>query len=245
MGDTNTDAYTTSIVVCHRGVSSYTSTTYTILNGVYHRGVNSYTSAYYTTCSGVGHRGVNFYTSTMQIGMLVVNFTFKQLNMVKPIIEKTGISLRALASFVGCDHAALSRYAAGGMYLRNDVVPQLAKLYTLSVAIAPAEPAKPSEAEKTDILQAADWCRTQCQPLQKKLATTLVRYQQAGNALQLLAAIGTAPADAAPKKQRWLDTQQYEATLKLQKYGWLAQHKLQMAIQLLQQEADMLERSTG
>lgn len=163
--------------------------------------------------------------------------------MVNSIVEKLGISQRTLAAFIDSDHSILSRYAAGEIYLQANVFPLLLKIYALSVAITNPEPAKPSEEEKIELQTAANWCRTQCQPLQKKLAKTVLQYQQAGNMLKLLTALGKAPADAAPKKQRWIDSQQYEATLKMQKYGWPAQHKLQIAIQLLQQEASMLENS--
>ena len=163
--------------------------------------------------------------------------------MVKPILDKTGISQRALAAFIDCDHTTLSRIDASGRMLKTDALSQLLKIYLLIVPITPSAPAKPSDTEKAAIQKAADWCRIQCVPLQKKLAKTLLQYEQAGNALQLLAAMGPAPADAAPKKQRWLDTQQYEATLKLEKFGWQAQHQLNMEIALLQAEADLLESS--
>lgn len=163
--------------------------------------------------------------------------------MVKSITEKTGISQRSLAAFIDSTQSVISRYGTGGIYLQSTVFPQLLKIYTLSADITTTAPPTPTEEEKLEVQQAANWCRTQCRPLQKKLDDTLLQYQQAGTMLQLLTKIGPAPVNAAPKKQRWLDIQQYEATLKLQKYGWRAQHKLLMAIQLLQQQATLLETS--
>lgn len=122
--------------------------------------------------------------------------------MVNTIVEKFSISQRALAAYMDSDHSILSRYAAGDIYLQANVFPILLKIYTLSVAITESQPAKPSEEEKIELQKAANWCRTQYAPLQKKLAKIILQYQQACNTLKLLSALGNARAGAAPKKQR-------------------------------------------
>ena len=163
--------------------------------------------------------------------------------MVNELIKKLGISQRTLAAFIESDHTILSRYAAGDVYLQPHVIPELVKMYTLSVAFTAPVQSIPSIPDKIDLQKAANWCRTKCKPLEKKLAATLLLYEQGSNMLQLLAALGPAPMGAAPKKQRWMDEQHYQATLKMEKNGWLIQNKFKMAIQILQQEAEMIENA--
>ena len=146
--------------------------------------------------------------------------------MVKTLLQKIGISQRTLAAYIDSDHTVLNRFANGDIYLKPHVAPQLHKILSLGNNIIDTSELAPTEQEKMAMLQEAVFIKNKCRPIQKKLDT-----------MKLLSLLGPATPDEKPKKQRWLDEQKYQAEEKMQRNGWLAQNKLQIAIKLIEHEA--------
>lgn len=157
--------------------------------------------------------------------------------MVKTLLQKIGISQRTLAAYIDSDHTVLNRFANGDIYLKPHVAPQLHKILSLGNNIIDTSELAPTEQEKMAMLQEAVFIKNKCRPIQKKLDTMQLNYIQATSMLKLLSLLGPATPDEKPKKQRWLDEQKYQAEEKMQRNGWLAQNKLQIAIKLIEHEA--------
>ena len=162
--------------------------------------------------------------------------------MVNSFLEQFGITQRALAKYIGSEHSVVSRYIANGKYLQPHAVTEFYKIQMLALTLKlqPAMP-QPTEKEKATMLKDAAFYKAKCTPIQKKLDLVKARYQQGVNLLQLLAELGPAPEGSPPAQQRWIDSQEYRANLKIKANGWRAQNKLQMAIDMLQYQAGLCE----
>lgn len=159
--------------------------------------------------------------------------------MLETLLQRLGITQRALAVFLETDPTLLNRYAAGTRNLPPFVLPRMAQLYIAITTLTAVETPTPTAAEAAHMLEEAKWCQDQCRPLQKKLTLVKMHYQQAGLLLKWLNGVGDAEAAISEKRKRWVDEQRYQAQLKQAANGWAVQKKLQMAIDLLQMEATL------
>jgi hypothetical protein len=162
-------------------------------------------------------------------------------NFIQHICHSTGLSKRSLAGYADASQSTLSRYGSGTRDLPIKAFLPLVKMHTeLQASAAHAQPAA-TEEDIEEVKARAQWCLAQCYPLQKKLASMQLNYQQGIAMLGLLGTLSTENnADITPKKQRWMDDQYFIARKKCASNGWAAQTKITTAIALLQYEAAVL-----
>lgn len=163
--------------------------------------------------------------------------------IIDDICTATGLSLRNLAAFIDADQSLLSKLRRAKRELPTDAAIKAANLYTILYNL-PVLPNKPplSQQEIKSLQEEAAWCRVQCIPLQKRLAQIQVYEKQAAILIQLLNTMPLYP-DMPERKKRWIDEQHYQATRRLEKYGWQKQHALWLQISLLQHQAFLLEEA--
>ena len=161
------------------------------------------------------------------------------------LTQQTGISQRSLATFLEIDHSLITHYYKGVRSLPTAALVQLFEMDRLLQQPAPLPAASISEKEKEDLLKIAERCRMKCYPLRVKLTAMQLRHQQAANTLQMTTVLTANPSPQSELKQLWLNLEAHKAAIKLKKNGWLQQRKLEIAIQLLEQEAALYESAAG
>ena len=157
--------------------------------------------------------------------------------MIKDLIEKLGVSRRALATFLDSNQSNISRYENHTRNMPFAAIPQVAKLLAMIHKALPATPPQPTAAEKAEAQKRADWCRVLLQIQQKKLAAMQKNYEQAQLMLSIVEQHTKATQELTPKMKSWVAGQQYAANRKTEENGWQPQQVILQKMNALVQEA--------
>lgn len=158
------------------------------------------------------------------------------------IYERTGMSQQALMQFTGANQSTLSRHLAGTRLLPGEPGLKLVNMIVCLTSLPSQLPERSlATEEKAELQNAADWCRTQCIPLQKKLEAMQMEATKATQLLQFVNALEKEDAEPTESKQRWYNSQRYAAQSKLKKASRYNQIKLEAKMAALQKEAEVYE----
>lgn len=157
------------------------------------------------------------------------------------LYEKIGISQQALGAIIGAKQSTLSRHDNDTRDLPSTASIALNDLILIAIKIPESPLPLSTEADKKELLNAANWCKAQCHPLQKKLAKMLLQQQQAVNMLAFIDAYRKAHTEISKKVENWLEIMRFDANKKLAKNSWLAIKKLEIEIQTLLKQAALYE----
>ena len=158
------------------------------------------------------------------------------------LFEETGMSQQAILQYTGANQSTLSRHLAGTRLLPGEAGLKLVNMIVQLVKL-PKQPLVQTltTEEKEELQQAANWYRTQCIPLQKKLDAMQAEAAKAARLLQFVDALEKEEREIADAKQRWYDSQRYTAQSKLEKNSRYQQVKLEAKMAALQAESEMYE----
>ena len=109
--------------------------------------------------------------------------------MVSLLVQKTGVTQIALASYLSTEPSMLNRYENAQRNISAQAVIDMVELLKISNSFKVSPQLNPSTEETATLKKEATWLKAKCKPLQKKLDAMQMRYQQAGNMLQLLDAL--------------------------------------------------------
>jgi len=157
------------------------------------------------------------------------------------LYEKIGISQQALGAIIGAKQSTLSRHDSDTRDLPSNASIALNNLILIAIKLPEASLPTITEADKKELLKAAERCKIQCHPLQKKLDKMRLQQQQAANMLAFIVAYRKTYTDISGKIDNWLEIMRLEAERKLDKNSRLNIKKLEIDIQTLQQQATMYE----
>lgn len=160
------------------------------------------------------------------------------------LYEKIGISQQALGAIIGAKQSTLSRHDNNTRDLPSSASIALNDLILVAIKLPESPLLACTETDKKELQKAAEWCKAQCHPLQKKLDKMRLQQQQAANMLEFIAAYRKTKTEISSKIDNWLEIMLMDAEKKLAKNSWLAIKKLEIEIQTLQQEAALYEAAT-
>ena len=148
-----------------------------------------------------------------------------------------GVSSRSLAKFFNIDFSNLHKFHLGKRSIGNDVLLPLVAIVKTMPDVPMVEPMALSDTEQQQLQKEAAYCLTESLILQRKLDFLRKQQLQALNLLNRLNIFfSTLPPDWTDRKQRWLDEQRYQASLKLEQASALNIRKLEIKVWLLEQE---------
>ncbi len=158
------------------------------------------------------------------------------------VYGETGMSQMALAQYIGAKTSTLSHHLAGTRLLPGEAGLKLMNLIVKLVQL-PQQPLVQtlSTEEKKKLKEAADWCRTQCIPLQKKLETMQDEAAKAARLIHLVTELEKEEGEISEDRQRWYSSQRGGAEYQLYKNSRYQLLQLEVKIAVLQKEAEMYE----
>lgn len=163
--------------------------------------------------------------------------------MIEDLIEKLGISRRALAIYLDANQSNISRYENHTRNLPLASTALLAQLIAMTYKAPPPSIPKPVAEEKAEAQKRADWCRVLVQPLQTKLAAMQKSYEQAQLMLSVLEQYTKANSELTSKMKSWVEGQRYAANKKIDENGWQPQQMVLQKINALEKEAQFWENA--
>lgn len=160
------------------------------------------------------------------------------------LYEKMGISQQALGAMIGAKQSTLSHHDNDTRDLPAMADIALNNLLLIAIKLNNAALPTVTNSDKKELLKAADWCKAQCHPLQKKLDKMLLHQQQAANMLAFIDAYKKAHTNISNKITNWLEIMRIDAEKKLAKNHWLAIKKIEIKINGLMHEAALYQAAS-